>query len=326
MPLSPTLSTGLQGSDAANPTLSTGAAKLSATLTGVTAGHAVIAVTHAHKQSTASGDLVSGVTVGGSAATLAVRRVETNSVTGHRTETCIWFALNQTAGNKAIVVSVNGPLYVNWHADSWAIATTAALDKTTSAWVQGAGSSFTVPASGDTGTLAQAAELVIAALSDKYQWGINGGYSDPGIAPTGYTALAGNVSDNVNRVGCQTAYRETSTTAGVSASWALAQTGGDVTGVIATFKIATVQRRVKVLADSAINGVTGITAYAWPGDPSASLATKWTGLNAEAAGGIVYLPSPPAGWATGADVNVILYQPAGAKKGTSFVLGRVEEY
>jgi hypothetical protein len=326
VPLSPTLSTGLQGSDAGNPTLSTGAAKLSATLTGVTSGHAVIVVTHAYKPSTASGDLVTGVTIGGSAATLAVRRVESNTGNLHRTETCVWYALNQTAGNKAIVLSVNGPLYVNWHADSWAIATASAIDKTASAWAQGAGSTFAVPGAGDTGTLAQSTELVIAAVTDKYQWGLNSGYSDPGIAPSGYTALAGNVADNLNRVGCQTAYRETNSTAGVSASWALAQTGGDVTGVIATFKIATVQRRVKVLADSAMNGATGITAYAWSGDPSTSFATKWTGLSAQPSGGIVYLASPPSGWATGSDVNVVLYQPAGTKKGTSFVLGRVEEY
>lgn len=325
MPISPALSTGLQGSTAAVPTLSTGHANLTATLTGVTAGHAVIVVTHAYKQSTASGDLVTGITIGGVAATLAKREANSNTTTTHRTETCVWYLLNQT-GTKAIVLSVNGTLAVNWHGDSWPIATSAALDKTAGAWVQGAGATISCPSTGDSGTLAQAAELVIAAVTDRFQYGWNSGYSDPGNAPSGYTALSGQVADNVNRVGCQTIYKETNTTAGVSASWTPAQTGGDVTSALATFKISTVQRRIKVFADASVNGVTGITGFAWIGNPKDTLATEWLGVNAEATGGIVYLANPPSTWTTGSDVNVILYQPAGAKKGTSFVLGRVEEY
>lgn len=324
MPISPSKSTGLRGSDAAEPTISTGNAKLSSTLTGVTAGHAVIVVTAAFKFSDPSGDLVTGVTVGGSAATARVRRVETGTNT-HRSEICIWSLDNVTAGDKAVVLTVDGPLGVSWHADSWAIATSSPFDKSSTYWIDGAGSTITVPS---TATLAQSTELAIAAIVDRYQWGWNGGTSDPGAAPagSGFTVLSGQVSDNANRVGFQSLYLETSSTAGVGATWTPTQTGGSVAAAVATFKISAVQRRVKVLADSAINGVTGITALAWPGNPKDSVAQEWTGLAAEASGGIVYLASPPAGWTTGADVNVILYQPAGAKKGTSFVLGRVEEY
>lgn len=325
MPISPTLSTGLKGSDSTNPTLSTGDAKLSHTLAGVTATHAVIVVTNAYKPSTASGDLVTGVTIGGSAATLAVRRAESNSGTSHRTETCIWYALNLSSGDKAVVLSVNGPLSVNWHADSWAIATSSALDKTASSWEQGADATVSV---GATSTLAQAVELVIACATDRYQWGWNSGYADPGNPPSGYTALGGQCADNVNRVGFQSAYKETSTTAGVDASWAPAQTGGDVTAVIATFKITTVQRRLKVLAGSAMNSKTGITLHAWPGNPKDSVAQEWTGLSAQASGGILYTTGaePPAAWTTGAIVNCIAYQPSGTKQGTSYVQGIVEEY
>jgi hypothetical protein len=325
MPIAPTLSTGLKGSDSTNPTLSTGDAKLGATLTGVTAGHAIIVVTNAFKFSTASGDLVTGVTIGGSAATLAVRRAESNSGTSHRTETCIWYALNQTSGNKAIAIAVNGPLSINWHGDSWAIATSSALDQTASSWEQGADGTVSV---GATSTLAQAVELAIAVATDRYQWGWNSGYADPGNPPSGYTALSGQCADNVNKVGFQSAYKETSSTAGVDASWAPAQTGGDVTAVIATFKVSTVQRRLKVLAGTAMNGKTGITLHAWAGTPKDSVAQEWTGLSAEASGGILYSTGtePPAAWTTGAIVNAIAYQPSGTKQGTGYVQAIVEEF
>ena len=327
MPLSPVVSSGIRGSDATDPTLSTGAAKLSHTLNSVTATHAVIVVTHAFKLATASGDLVTGVTIGGAAAGLAARAVASASGTNHRTETCIWVLENVSAGNKAVVVSVNGPLYINWHADSWAIGATAPLDKTATATHMNPGTqSVPVPATGTTGTLAQAAQLVIGAAASKYNWTWGGTYGGGGTPPSGYTLLAGITEDNVNQVPFQTVYRETSTTAGVSAGFSVASTDANTVGALATFKISTVQRRVRVLLDTAVNGATGITAFAWSGDPDGSLATKWSGLSAQSTGGILFLPSPPAAWATGSDVNVIAYQPSGDKRGSSFVLGRVEEY
>jgi hypothetical protein len=232
-----------------------------------------------------------------------------------------------TAGNKAVVVSVNGPLYINWHADSWAIGVTSPLDRTATATHLNPGTTATpVPASGTTATLAQASELVIAAATSKYNYVWGGTYGGAGTPPAGYTTVAGLTEDNVNQVTFHTAYRETTTTGGVSAAFSTASTTDNTTAVIATFKITSVQRRVRVLLDSSVNSDTGITAYAWSGEPDASLASKWSGLSAEASGGILFLTSPPAAWAVGADVNVIAYQPAGDKNGSSWVLGRVEEY
>lgn len=326
MPISPSKSTGLKGTPTAGTLLSTGDGDLSATLTAVTAGHAVIVVTAAFKTNDSAGDLVTAVSVGGSAATARVRRTETGT-NNHRNEICIWSIDNVTSGDKTVTLTVDGPLAVNWHADSWAIATSSAFDQSATSWFNtDGGSTPSVPASGVTANLAQASELVIAAIVDRYQWGFNGGYSDPGAAPSGWTVLGGQVEDNADRVGFQSIYKEVSSTGGVSATWSLSQTGGAIALAIATFKISTVSRRVKVLADSSINSATGITAYAWSSGPDTVLAQKWTGLTAESSGGIVYLTNPPAAWTAGTEVNVILYQPANDKKSTGFVVGKVEEY
>jgi hypothetical protein len=326
MPIAPAVSSGIRGSDASAPTISTGDARLSHTLSGVTAGHCVIVVTNAFRFSTTT-DLVTGVTIGGTAATLAVRIGASSPSTGHRTETCIWFVANQPAGSRAVVVSVNGPLFVNWHADAWPLATTTPLDRTASAVHMNPGTqSVPVPATGTTAALAQAAELVIASAGSKYNWTWGGTLGGGGTPPAGYALLAGITDDNVNQMPFQTVYRETTSTAGVSAGFSVAATDAETVGALATFRLASAQRRIRVLAESAINGATGITAYAWTGEPDGSLATRWTGLSAEGTGGVLFLPSPPASWPTGSDVNVIAYQPAGTQRGTSWVLGRVEEF
>ena len=331
MPLSPSVSSGVRGSDAANPTLSTGAAKLAHTLTGVTATHAGIVVTNAYKLATASGELVTGVTIGGAAANPDVRIGATDSL-GHRTETCIWSLENLTAGDKAVVLTVSGPLYVNWHADSWAIGVTSPLDKTETATHLNPGTTAVpVPVTGTTATLSQASELVIASAASKFSYAWGGAYGGGGTPPAGYTLLAGLTEDNVNQCNFQSVYRETTTTGGVSAAFAVSSTDANTTGAIATFKITTVQRRVRVRAaplagGPSFMGATGLTVHAWPGNPKDSVATEWLGLTAEAAEEVVFLSNPPAAWAVGADVNVIVYQPSGALGGTSWVRGRVEEY
>jgi hypothetical protein len=328
MPISPTLSTGVKGSTAGTPQIDSGSAGASATLTGVTAGHAVIVVTAAMRAGTASGNLIDGVTVGGTSATLAKREGYVSPANA-TTEVCIWYVLNLTSGDKSVALDFtyeDDSTYCNWHADSWAIATSSALDVTSSAEFTANTSTVSVPLSGATGTLAQASELVIAAVANKWNYEWNGLGTNPGAAPTGYTVLAGSCEDNLNLCSFQTAYKETSSTSGVSCSWGQVNGGdqGCVTA-LATFKISTVTKRIKVRADAAMNNAAGITAYAWLGDPSGEYAQKWTAQAAESTGGVLYLANPPASWATSSVVNVILYQPANEKKGTTFVTGVVEE-
>jgi hypothetical protein len=328
VPISPARSTGLKGSDAVTPEIDSGSAGAADTLAAVASGDAVTVVTYAFKAGITTGNLINAVTIGGTGATLAVRSIRAG--TNSRTEVCIWYTLNVSAGDKAIVldfVHEDDSTYCNWHADSWAVATASALDITSTSDYGENTSSVSVPSAGSTAALAQATELVLIATCDKFNYDYNGDGDEPGTAPTGYIWLSGQVSDNLNKIGCQSAYKETSSTAGVNATWSqAAQAGAVAVAALATFKITTVQKRVKVLADSDINGATGITAFAWSGDPSAVLATKWTGISAESSGGIVYLSDPPSAWVAGSDVNVVMYQPAGDKAGTSFVVGRVEEY
>lgn len=330
MPISPSASTGFKGSTSGSQYINSAHANATASLSVPASASLVTVVTNVHRVQPSIADLMSGVTLGGVAMTLAKRtRYQRSSI--ECVETCIWYAMNVTSGSKTIALDfVNETLdnLCSWHGDSWAgVVTTGALDVTADNSASNPHSgSFSVPASGASGTLAQAAELVIAVIAAKWSWMWNGAY-DPngGVAPSTYTLLAGRSQDNVNELPFQSVYKETSATTGVSATWALEATDLTV-AALATFKIGTTQRRVKVLADSAINSASGITAFAWSGDPSSVLATKWTSRTAEASGGIVYLPSPPAAWTTGAEVNVVLYQPAGDKKTTGFVVGKVEEY
>jgi len=321
----PVVSTGIRGSDAANPSLATGAAKLSATLAGVAAGHTVVVVTSAFRFSTPTGDLVTGVTIGGTAATLAARGSAVQSGTNHRTECCIWLRPNMSSGDAAVVVAVDGTVDINWHADSWAFSASP-LDQTATAQHLSPGTpSVPVPATGTTGALAQASQVVIAAAASRYTWTWGGTYGGGGTPPGGYTLLFGITEDSVNQVPFQSAYRSTASTAGVSAGFSVVDGAAVTAGALATFRLQSVQRRLRVRAEAAINGATGITAYAWPGEPDASLARKWTNVAAESSGGVVLLPDPPAAWSTGSTVNVVLYQPAGAQRGTSFVPAIVEE-
>jgi hypothetical protein len=330
MPISPSASTGFKGSTSGAQFINSAHANATASLSVPASASLVTVVTNVHRVQPSIADLMTGVTLGGVAMTLA-KRVRYQRSTVECIETCIWYAMNVTSGSKTIALDfVNETLdnLCSWHGDSWAgVATTSALDVTAENGTANPHSgSFAVPASGASATLAQATELVIAVITARYSWMWNGAYSpNGGTAPSTYTFLAGRSQDNVNELPFQSVYKETAATTGVSAAWTL-ETSDVTVAAIATFKIGTTQRRVKVLADASINSASGITAFAWSGDPSSVLATKWTSRTAEASGGIVYLPSPPAAWTTGAEVNVVLYQPAGEVKTTGFVVGKVEEF
>ncbi len=329
MPIAPSKSTGAKGSDSGNRYLSTGDSRLSATLTSVPATHSVIVTTCAVIVGVTTGNLVSGVTVGGTSATVVGSRLQVNNA-GARHEIVRWIVPNVSAGDKAIVISlVNASTEINWHGDSWPIAVSGAYDVGASNSYGAGVTTVNVPNSGVTGTLAQAVELVLATVMAKFTWQWGSTYGEPGDPPSsGYTTLADISIDNLNSVSFQTAYKETSAVTGVSASWTKTIDGDTPLALLQTFRISTVQRRLKVLAGSAMNGLTGITLHAWSGNPKDVLAQEWTGLTAQASGGILYTAgtAPPAGWTTGSIVNCIAYQPAGSKGGTSYVQGIVEEF
>lgn len=330
MPISPSASTGVKGSTSGTPAIDSGSGNnfASASLTVPSNASLVTVVTAAWRTQGSSGNLINDVTIGGTSMSLAVRSSQ-QFYANYGYELCIWYALNVSSGAKTIAldfVNEDDSTHCNWHADSWdGIVTSNALDKTSSHSIEADASSISVPSTGTTATLAQAAELVIAAATSRWNWVWEGEYGGAGGVPAGWEIIAGLTEDNVNQVPFQTRYKETSTTAGVSATFGKENTGVNI-AVLATFKIGTVNRRVKVLTDSAINSASGITAYAWSGDPSTMLANKWANLSAESSGGILYLPDPPAAWTTGSEVNVIAYQPGGTKKSTGFVVGKVEEY
>jgi hypothetical protein len=329
MPISPSASTGFKGSTSGAQYINSAHANASATLTVPANASLVTVVTNVYRAQGSAGNLMNAVTLAGSAMTLARRQnLQTGSAAG--IETCVWYAMNVTSGSKTIALDfVNEALdnLCSWHGDSWpGIATSAALDIAIGNGSDSHSGSFSVPNSGASATLAQATELVIAVCTAKWNWMWNGAYApNGGVPPSTYTLLAGRNFDNITELPFQTVYKETSTTTGVSAAWTLEATDQTV-GALVTFKIGTTQRRLRVLAPTSINNATGITAFAWAGDPSTGLATKWTSRAAEATGGVVLLPNPPAAWTTGAEVNVILYQPAGDKRTTGFVVGKVEEF
>lgn len=324
----PTASTGVKGSISGAALIDSGSAGATAALVVPDSASLVTVVTVAFRYQGSAGNLINGVTLAGGAMTLAVRKTYQDGASSG-SEICIWYSMNVSSGSKTIAldfVNEDDSTLCNWHGDSWTtIATSSALDVTSSSDNVSAATSINVPASGSTSTLAQAAELVIAVAFSKWNWTWGGTYGGAGTAPSGYTLITGLTEDNTNTAIFQSAYKDVSATTGVSATWAKENTGLNL-AALATFKIGTTQRRVKVLADTAIDGATGITAYAWVGDPDSVLAEKWTSLTAESSGGIVYLTNPPAGWTTGTDVNVVLYQPAGDKRTTGFVVGLVEEY
>ena len=330
MPIAPSASTGVKGSTSGTSGIDSGSGVnfASATLTVPDNASLVTVVTAAWRTQGSAGNLINDVTLAGSSMTLGVRTSQ-QFYSNYGVELCIWYALNVSSGAKTIAVDFvneDDSTRCNWHGDSWpGIVTSNAVDKATSNYVEADATSISVPSGGATTALAQAAELVIAAATSRWNWVWEGEYGGAGGVPDGWDIVAGLTEDNINQVPFQTRYKETSTTAGVQAVFDKENTATNC-AVLMTFKIGTTQKRVKVLADTAINGATGITAYAWSGDPSNMLATKWTGLSAEASGGTLYLPDPPVAWTTGSEINVIAYQPAGTKKSTGFVVGKVEEY
>jgi hypothetical protein len=275
-----------------------------AVINGVVAANCHVAIVAAHRLSTA-GDLVSAytTTIGGSPAntwTLA-RRDAITSAAGHRTELTFWVAANCSAGDttgKPTLVHNDDSTNVWHHFDEWAgLATSSPLDKVAGATVAAPGLSLTA---GPTAALVQAASLQISAAADRFNYAWNGSGAGAGTPPTSHTILQGTTSNTI--IAAQSSYRELASTAGVSATWATAETSshGIVGGTI-TLKIQTTVRRLRIatLGGVAIAGTTGWAGWIWTADPKDVLGTYKSGGDITVSAGVILVANPPASITTG---------------------------
>jgi hypothetical protein len=290
-----------------------------ATINGVASGNTLIAVVVAIRSGMSSGDIISGygTTIGGSAANtwslMTGSRIAYSSGSGRRTEITWWIASNVSAGNtvgKPTFAFSDDSTQVYTHLDEWSgISASSPVDKAKTA--SAAAGNATI-ATGSSGTLSQASELVLVA------WGNRWCYQDPPTIPSGYTAvrsIAGNNGTNPLLAG-RTFYKEVSATTAVDAT--VSQTDdfdGSVISLV-TLKLGSTTLRLEIddIDETDITGTTGWTIGAWSGDPFTTTANKvWTGYSASVSGGKLILPDAPSGASAGSTYNVVGYQPSGTK-------------
>lgn len=181
------------------------------------------------------------------------------------------------------------------------VPTSSAHDKGNKTSVSGTASSISVPA---TAALAQADSIYLVLVSAKWWYDINGG-----SAPTNWT-LDGYANANSFVCAMFASRIVTSTTGlGFSVTGVANQSTDDgATGIIYAYKAAgSSNYRVRALFDTTINGDSSITAYVWTGEPSSVVATKFTGLTAEASGGVLLINLPSTGYTNGQSVNVLAF-------------------
>ncbi len=303
----------------------------SATINGVASGNCLVAIVIVHYPGGSDTDLVSAysTTISGSPAntwTNVLRSRRGDAAGVWYSELTAWVAPNASAGN-----TIGKPTFTqagnHWlfsHMDEWSgIATTSPVDKTDTDTVA-AGAGTTSLTTGPTATLAQASQVVIAAIGNRYNYAWNGGYGS-GTAPSTYTVLRGTTDNTTGAVG-QSAYKEVSATTAVSAAWTFVAGYGPAVAGIFTLKTATTTLRLEVDdIDTEITGTTGWTFWAWSGDPGDAAADKkWTSYAASISGGKLVFPDAPPGATDGSTWNVMGYQPSGTLT-TGFMSGTVRE-
>lgn len=140
----------------------------------------------------------------------------------------IFYAMNVAAGNTVATIDYGTGFYVTGEFSEFSgLQTTGALDQQTQA-----SGSTTTPATGSTGTLSQADELVLAVMS------CNGGTTNDGIdvpAATGYTNVFVE-QDSANHIAGAGDYKIVNSTATQSAAWGTLGGAYGWTAKIATFK------------------------------------------------------------------------------------------
>ena len=291
----------------------------SITLTGVAAGNALIAVVCASRYGTSSGYHVAAITSSPSSTfSTAGASFRTHGDT-FRTTVEPFIAHAVTGGSTTVTLDLT---YEDETRVSWfvvevnSLASSASFDKTDDATVDDSATTITA---GPTATLSQASEFILAVAASRYWSTYNGG----AVAPSGYTTIASNLSTDSVGTTFLAAYKNVAATTAVDATWAVPATDGGA-AVVSTFRNNALVVRCTFLNGTPpddIDGITGITAHVWAGDPSAGASTKYTGLSAEASGNTLFIPAP--GWATAAQtVTVIAYSASGGA--SPLMLGTVE--
>jgi hypothetical protein len=298
-----------------------------ATINGVAAGNALVAVVVAVRPSGTPGDLITGygTTIGGSAANTwgaspILRVSEKHPTEPHYTEITAWIAHNVSAGDtigRPVFAFNDASTTVYTHMEEWSdVASSSSVDKTATAVAAVTDTSITV---GPTAALDQAEQIVIAVAANRFNFVWNGGFSGAGNAPSTYAILQGR-TDNTSGLVAQSVYKEVSATAAVSAVWTFDPQGNRTVAGIFTLRKSTTTLRLEIDdIDAEIVGTTGWTIGAWPqnafqtGTPG-QCAKVWVGYGATLSGTKLVLPDAPPGAALNASYNVCGYQPAGTRQ------------
>jgi hypothetical protein len=293
----------------------------SITLTGVTAGNAILAVPCSSRLSTASGRLVDAVTSSPSATFSAAGTAYFTTAGGHRVA-IEPFVAHAVAGG-SMTVSLDCTHETNDTRVSWfvievsGLASSASFDKTDDATAADGLTSITA---GPTATLSQASEFVLAVAGSRYWWNFNGGST----APSGYTTLASNVDNDEVGTTFHASYKNVSATTAVDATWTVPSAADGGAALISTFRNSALRVRwtfVNGTPPDDIDGVTGITSYVWQTTPDAGAATVYTGGAAEVSGNTLFTPAP--GWASASDTVTGIHVSSGGGA-SPLMLGTVE--
>jgi hypothetical protein len=293
----------------------------SITLTGVTAGNALLVVPCSTRLSTASGRLVDAVTSSPSATFSAAGTAYFATAGGHRVAIEPFIAHAVTGGS--MTVTLDTTYETNNTGVSWfvvelsGLASSASFDKTDDA---SAADGLTTITAGPTATLATSSQFVLAVAASRFWWNYNGGSS----APSGYTALASNVVDDGVGTTFQASYKNVSATTAVDATWTVPSGSDGGVAIVSTFRNSALRVRwtfVNGTPPDDIDGVTGITSYVWQTTPDAGPATVYTGGAAEVSGNTLFTPAP--GWASASDTVTGIHVSSGGGA-SPLMLGTVE--
>lgn len=211
-------------------TSTSAASNVSLTLTGVGAGNTVVfVVSYIDVSSSGTPTVPTGFAAAENPAAVAVVGINTGA--------SIFYKANTSGTVTATMNSLSGgaSLYSEASLTEWQFTATPLDQNAGPGTSQGA--STTTASTPTTGTLAQAAETVIVAISIGASTGLaNAGISNP---PSGYTSLAV-AQDTATGVGAQISYKDAPSTAGQNATWTYTSDSSQVASeqVIATFKQA----------------------------------------------------------------------------------------
>lgn len=169
-------------------------------------------------------------------------------------------------------------------------------------------------------TPADADSLVIAAMGSKWWY-----YIDDDT-PNDYTNNARYDGNSYGQF--HLCHKVLSSSSGQSITWtgpADQSTTDGTLGLIAVYKAASgTNKRIRCLYDSAINGDTDITAWVWTGSFTTTYAQEFSGLTAEASGGVLLINLPSNTTLTNGQSVTVLAENSTDTSGR--ITGTVETY